>query len=477
MKAASVNTETSMPERARPHRRIPAAHILFGMVLGLAISGCTSKSPSSGTTPTPPTVPQGSSKLYFSPTMGDTYAATYAIDHTANTFTRKVYGFNQSPADGPTVTDSGKVSSLSNGILSLGTTYNESSSGVSTTYDPSLSGSWAVEIPGEAALIGMQDYPTFTPVVQTNVCPAFSTAQTIQFVTIPNRLSSNATMVVQGNWNPQLETAFGSAQITVSGAQVQFTSVKQSTFPSGGKAGTPVSPGPGSATATCDQTFYGSTIGVPNTVDVINPGTQESVPPSATIGVGPSGFLVEDAGSSQVTGEPYENILGAGYGAIGLPQPSSALSASTLATAQYQGFLYGSGGPVTAGGSGAGFSLVGSFGYSDLQASCPTLPAPKTGGTLFGGEFQKNDPSSHAFGNCDLAIDLGAADSGSNGLFPAATVYVAAAFPQNVAAKSYSFPAVAIAGQISGKYAIFLIGTDTTGSPQQAWGIYLIQSH
>jgi hypothetical protein len=56
-------------------------------------------------------------------------------------------------------------------------------------------------------------------------------------------------------------------------------------------------------------------------------------------------------------------------------------------------------------------------------------------------------------------------------------VYVGSGFGTNTTGKTYSFPAVAIAGQLNGKYAIFLIGVDSTGSPHQAWGIYLLQSN
>jgi hypothetical protein len=39
--------------------------------------------------------------------------------------------------------------------------------------------------------------------------------------------------------------------------------------------------------------------------------------------------------------------------------------------------------------------------------------------------------------------------------------------------KTYSFSAVAIAGQLNGKYALFLLGFDNT----QPWAIYLLQSN
>lgn len=447
-------------------RLLPAVSIA---ALGLMLASCSS--PSKGSGSFPPPNPQGSSVLYFAPSMANNNAATFAIDHTARTFDRKIYS-----ADGGTISDSGDIAVLSNGIVSLESTYNVSSTGVVTIYNPPLTGSWAVEIPGEGALVGMQDYVDFTPVAATGTCPSLKPAKVIQFVTIPRPLTSDPTIIGSGSWNPQMETAFGSVSVLTGGTSVQLNQIKQFKLPVDGQTSAPSNPGPSSASVLCSPTFYGQTIGVPSAVTVINPGTVESVPPNASIGIGPTGFLVEDAGTSQIQGEPYENILGAGFGAIGIPQPSSALDTGSFASARYQGFLFGSGGPANGAPSGAGFSLIASFGYSDLQSSCATLPAPKTGTILYGGEFAGNDPSKHAFGNCDLAVDLGKQDGSSNGLYLAATVYVTAGFPMNTTGKAYSFPAVAIAGQVSGKNAIFLIGADTQGAPQQAWGIYLLQS-
>jgi len=473
------NNEAFPPSRGAEENKQRGQALRRWLGLGLAASlGMMAAGCGSSNTPATTTPAANPSQLYFAPTLGDQYASTYAIDHTANTFVRDVYGFDGSPAAGATVTDSGAVSMLSNGVVSLAVSYNESTSGVQTIDNPPLTGNWAVELPGQAALIGMKAYSNFTPAVPTESCPDLSTPENFLFVTIPNRLSSNSTPITSNKWNPSLETAFGTAQISTKGTTVQFNSISQYAFPASGAAPVaPSNPGQASVSTACSPTFYGYTIGVPNSVTVINPGNGQSVPPSATIGIGPAGFLVEDAGSSQIAGQPYENVLGAGYGAIGLPMPSSALSTSTLTAAQYQGFLYGSGGPVSLTQTGPGFSLIGSFGYSNLQTACPTLPAPSTATILYGGEFANNDPSSNAAGNCDLAFDLGAQDSKTNGLFPAATVYVTAAFPKNGISSAYSFPAVAIAGQIGKKYAIFLIGVDTAGSPSQAWGIYLLQSN
>ena len=76
-------------------------------------------------------------------------------------------------------------------------------------------------------------------------------------------------------------------------------------------------------------------------------------------------------------------------------------------------------------------------------------------------------------GYCDLAIDLGT--QASNGLYLGAKVLIGSKFSANptVGKSTYSFPAVAIAGQLSGKYAVFLIGYDSS----QPWAIYLMQSN
>jgi hypothetical protein len=450
------------------------SRLLLTALAGTALAGCSnthvsSSNPSQTTNPV---------QTYLAAGVGN--LETYLIDHTANDFVVTSYG-----PSGAAIQASGSVSPLANGILDLDITYlpGEIISSAPQT------GNWAVEIPGQAALMELETTSSFgtntsfAPLVPTQSCPNLSTAETFQFVTIPKRLGSQSTVVANG-WNPQLETAYGSVSIATSGTTVEFSNISQHTFPaaSGGAAGSPINPAMATATAACSSTFYGQTISVPSSVTVVNPGQgTSSVPPSATIGIGPSGFLSEDSGSPQGPNDPsippYENVLGAGYGAIGLMEPSAQITTSALASAQYQGVLYGAASGSSSGVANPGFRLIGSFGYSNLQASCPTLPAPASSTILYGGEFASNDPSASSFGNCDLAIDLGNQDASNNGLYTATTVYVSASFPNNGHATAYSFPAVAVAGQISGKYAIFLIGLDTIGSPSQPWGIYLLQSN
>jgi hypothetical protein len=47
-----------------------------------------------------------------------------------------------------------------------------------------------------------------------------------------------------------------------------------------------------------------------------------------------------------------------------------------------------------------------------------------------------------------------------------------ASYRGNATGNYYHFPAVAIAGQLNGKYVIFVLGVDST----QPWAVYLLQS-
>ncbi len=464
--------------------RIPGRGLRMALALSMAAMaiGCGSNKVTTVVTTT-----ADPSQLYFAPGMDNSNLATYAIDDTANTFVRSTYG-----PSGATITDAGTISTsaLPDGIVSLAATYiNSGGNGTVTSSIYPVAGSWAVVLPGQAALIDLnipaeptsqQTYTTaidyFAPAVPANSCPSLPTAQTFQFVTIPNRLNSSSALQ-KNAWNPKLETAYGSVQVVTSGSSVAFSSVTQNLLPEYAvNAATPPSFST-AAKAVCAPTYYGQVISVPGVTTVNSNGI---FTPTATIGIGPSGFMVEDAGSGAAdatTGLAYENLLGAGYGAIGLPQPSSDLT-SALIGAQYRGFLYF---PATS--SSSAFSLIASFGgISNPQTSCAPLlsqlsaasPRPSSN-IVYGGEFAGNNPASNATGNCDLAIDLGAKQA-ANGLYDA-TIYVGAAFPQNSSGVLYSFSAVAVAGQLDGKNAIFVIGADTTGSPSRAWGIYLLQSN
>ncbi len=115
------------------------------------------------------------------------------------------------------------------------------------------------------------------------------------------------------------------------------------------------------------------------------------------------------------------------------------------------------------GSTPAGWSShLTSFGFPGspvLPSACSSFAAqvgPLVNG-IYGGDFTNDDPSTYSdgYGNCDFAVDLGVQDPNNNGLYPHATAWMSGSYTANTLKNTYSFPAVAIAGQLQGKYAIF----------------------
>jgi hypothetical protein len=489
----------------RKNLLLPMTLVATALVLTAFLAGC-------GNSVHSPVATASGPQQYMTPAIAGGYAigrpATYSIDDTALTFAQQTYLFSDSQT-GAQINYSGDVVTLSRGLLELELTYCSvvgiGNCSVGTTYASPLTGSgWAVELAGQAGgLLQITGQP-FTPMVPAVTCPSMSSAETFLFVTLPAGLITSGTGL--NAWNPQHETAYGSADISTSGSTVTFANINQNILPSEG-GGTPTDAPSSSVTGACSTTVYGETVAVPaypTETSTTSPGgtTSYSTAPQAMLGIGPSGLLVEDNGTSGQSSAPfYENVLGAGTGAIGLPKPSSVVDTSSLVSAQYQGFFYGGGSYNSARSTSLNWSsLMASFGFPSLPSTCAAV-APQTATMLYGGDFPVNsatglpDPSLPAvqtetgggFGNCDFAIDLGpqgGQDGKTNGLYSSAMVYVGAGFCPNrgattctPVAQPYHFPAVAIAGQLDGKFAIFLIGEDTAGSPNQAWGIYLLQSN
>jgi hypothetical protein len=461
--------------------------VLFAVLLG----GCgtsVNKVPAAPTATGP--------RLYMTPIIsgglnGDNIgttsaAATYTIDDKASTFVQQTYVLTGTQS-GAQINYSGNLATLSRGLLELELTYEcGGPSTVCTVIStlPQPPNGWAMELANQSGgLVQLAGQP-FTPLVPAVTCPSMKSAETFLFVTLPAPLITTGTTL--DAWNPRLETAYGSVDISASGSTVTLANIKQHILPSAG-GGTPSNAPSASVTGACSSTVYGNTVAIPPNPTITTAGSGE-ISPQAMMGIGPSGLLVEDNGSAgHGNSAPYyENALGAGTGAIGLPQPSSAVDTSSLVSAQYLGFFYGSG--LSGSNPPNWSSSVASFGFPNVSTSCQALTAEiaAQGVTLanpvYGGDFNNNNPGDPAaqanggYGNCDLAIDLGNKQD-TNGLFTAATVYVGSSFATNTTGKSYHFPAIAIAGQLNGKFAIFLIGEDTVGSPNQAWGVYLLQSN
>jgi len=485
-----IDSESGAARKFAAKSRVLAATALFLCMLGCG-NGIDN-------TKTPPTQTKQGPQTYFAPyvagvTNGDvnvslTGPEIYTIDDVANKFTQSTFQLQLPAQQGPQVINVGVDSAGPRGLLKIGLTTNYAlSSGrnsfIATPYDPPKAGSFAIELAGQAGgLVQVTGQPVI-PVVATDQCPTLKTAQSYWFMTIPAGLSTAVPGRLAAAWNPTTDTAYGSVDITSDGENVTFSNIHQFTLPSTGGTGAPMQSPSAAVAGICGPTVFGNTTTLGQLmVTAPQPGNSSATPPQASVGIGSTGLLVEHNGAGDASvifpgtspGLFYDNTLGAGTGAVGLPKPSSALGTSSLVGAQYLGFVYGAG--VYSGTPGTpptGWSShLASFGFSSPPSSCASVAA--SGNTLiYGGDFTNDIPTTNGFGNCDLAVDLGVQDNSNNGLFPKATVWLGANYAANSTKKTYSFPAVAIAGQLNGKYAIFLLGVDAT----QPWAIYLMQSN
>jgi hypothetical protein len=491
---------------ARGRHIISALLILQALVAvgcGSGVSNATAPSAAAPSTPAvtgPQTYFESAVEGPVAGTGGITQQlATFSIDDTKQTFAQTTYGFGQLQS-GPQLNYSGSFSKLPRGLLSLSTDFYYATYGLNScgqadcdTYPSPAIGGYAVELAGQAGGLVQLDKLPFTPLAAATACPASSKPLAYQFVTIPAAVSDPTTDGSPFTWDPMFDTAYGTVGVSTAGGSVVFSNIAQ--FTAAGKqiinystlAGAPVAYT--SISGTCSPTFYGNTISVPGTVTITSTPTTETFGVSATVGIGPTNLLVESNGNLQaIVGASvpsgYQPFLGAGSGAMGLPKPTSPIVLSDLAGAQYLGFIYNSG---TASSGATGWtSTLGSFG--GFPASLPASCAAETDATgtqsnpIFGGDFPNNDAtmtgdaSVATFGNCDVSIYLNAQDPNNNGLFPNASVTLGPNFSGNgtgnfsTSTGAVTFPAVAIAGQLGGKFAIFLVSS--TGE-----GIYLFQSN
>jgi hypothetical protein len=404
------------------------------------------------------------------------YLAAYTIDDavTPGTFSQSTTSFSGTQ-QGTSIHDSGSLTVLARGLRSLATTYAYNPNyGKSMAYSPAQTGSYAVELAGQSGGVVQLLGQAATPIVATSSCPSYATAQTFQFITLPAAVIS--TTPESDTWNPATQTAFGSVSVVSSGTDFTFNSIQQFTLPVNGAAPGKLTANATSPTGACSSTPYGYVISSPADVVITNPGDSQSATPAAAIGIGPTGLLVENNGNNG-TKQSTSYFLGAGTGAIGVPQPTSPLTTSDVVGKQYLGFVYGSG--VYNGSGPTGWSsTLASFGFATQPSTCASV-VPSTPTLIYGGDFPSKNPAdpnvqtNGGYGNCNLAIDLGTQSSTSNGLYPSATVTMTTGFSANTTNKTNTFSAVAVVGQLQGKYVILLIGKDAT----QAWSMYLMQSN
>jgi len=452
-----------------------AASLAGSLGFALCLAGCSSSATSSSATS------QQTTPVYMAPTVSGTGnnvgALVYSVDDDTNgTFQATDYDTLSTLAPVASQTlYSGNVAAGLRGLHTLATTESYSIGAISgtttyqwlpTRYDPAVTGGFAVELSGQAGgLVQLAELPV-APVVDAAQCPDSST-HTYQFITLPLALQViNKSGIIYQGWNPATDTAYGSVVVSSSGSTVNLQKINLFTMSSVSVSGARTS-----ATGACGTTSFGNVTNVSEQLVITDPGSNDAsvgvqkISTQAIIGIGAgNGLLVEDNGSS--------TILGAGTGAVGLAKPSSDITSAAVG-AQYLGFIYSPGvydslNPSTPKNMS---SHLASFGFPTVPSGCPSVTASTSpSAVIYGGDY---DPtiSSSGYGNCDFAIDLG--PQNSYGLYPNATIYMGASYSANTQGKFYSFPAVAIAGLINGKYAVFLLGYDNS----QPWTVYLLQSN
>jgi hypothetical protein len=252
-----------------------------------------------------------------------------------------------------------------------------------------------------------------------------------------------------------------------SGKSWQFEDLQGGVWPSPASGSMPgnIVAGPVSFTGACSATNNQAVITLSGTSVLDNfwtPGQLFTPLPATTksnIWIGPSGFFAADQS------DPTQSVP-TGASVAGMAQPSSSLSTLAVTAGQYLGLLYeASNNPQSYGnGAAASSSFTGPVGFGQI------IPGGAT--TLTGGIFP--DGVTTGTPNTDIVIDLGKQDATLYGLYASASITVPDP-AQNCANFSYfslsgvvssglnaqgyitcTFPAVAIAGKLEGKYAIFV---------------------
>ena len=226
----------------------------LGTVLLLCwLAGC-----GKGVAPVTQTAPTTTGpQTYFAPYVYGSSSGesplTYTIDDGGEAFSQTTYQPLTQP--GPQVLNAGVLAVGQRGLRSLGITASYTFSNDTgfyevTDYKTPETGSFAVELAGQAGglvqmlepIAGQLVKQPVQPLVAATQCPSSSSAQTYQFVTIPAPLTYQ--LNTAGNptqpplfqspdvWNPKTDTAYGSVDIVASGSTVKFQHIQQYILPS-----------------------------------------------------------------------------------------------------------------------------------------------------------------------------------------------------------------------------------------------------
>jgi hypothetical protein len=344
-----------------------------------------------------------------------------SVDHTSNSFSAA----DLTNSSGGTV-----LGSIVNQIGFLGL----AQTNVSPPFQPF---GFALEIPGRALLLrpGINTAPLAALVPGS--CLNIDGNVTFQFVTLPGT-----------NWQVATDTAYGKVQASANGSAWNFSNFTQFTLGNSSQIGATLT------TGACATNATGGLVTIP-------PNPPSNVP--ATLGVGPSGFLVANQFLSTASGIPS--------GAAGVIQPSTSVSTSSVVGSNYLGFIYEPN--VTASPTSCSADCLAPTqmaAFSGSLTTCQTLPSSSG---MCGGAFFNDSLTNVKQSSTDTTIELGSEDPGNFGLYKSATVTIpdpagssgACTPPAVVGTDSQNsptctLPAIAVVGDAENRFAIFMIAQD-----------------
>jgi len=445
-----------MPIRVKPQRRkrksLAASCVLLAT---LCASSCNGTSSIYNTTAVAPVLSAaGPLNSYVGAEgTGDMWQIT--INHNTNSFNATDYSQEAEGSGFPLALNG--IFAFDGGFLD----FSQTNTAPSPAFEPA---GFTLEIPGRVAFFrpdtatDLNGNPAAAPPVAAvpGSCLSFIMGVNFQFVTMPNVVLEGTNSAV---WNAASDTAYGSFQVSTSGTTWYFFNLSQFTL-----AQSPSQPSANFSPGLCAPAIMGTVVSIP---------PNSSISTTDTLMVGPSGFFILNQGPGLSS-------------AVGLPQPTSPLNTSNMVSLHYLGFV-----------------SEPSIPFPSCSAPCtPTEPPPNpiasfapcphatcaAGASLLGGEFPlanaidstSDDPTQPV--NANIIINLGSQNATSNGLYNSATVTIPD--PNSVCTGSAegqdsqgnptcTFPAVAVAGALENKYAIFLIAQDIVN--QSPMSIYLFQ--
>ncbi len=439
------------PER-RKRKSIAAGCVWLAV---LCASACNSTSSLYKTTAVPPVLTTAGPLNSYVGAEGSGDVWQITINHTTNSF-RAIDYSQEAGTSGSPLTLNGEFA-FDGGFLD----FSQTNTGSSPAFEPA---GFTLEIPGRVAFFrpdtatDLNGNPAAAQPVAAvpGSCLSFIMGVNFQFVTMPNVIQQGTNSVV---WNAASDTAYGSFQVSTNGTTWYFFNLSQFTL-----AQAPSQPSASFSPGLCAPAIMGTVVSIPS---------NSSVSTTDTLVVGPSGFFILNQGPGQSS-------------AVGLLQPTSPLNTSSLVSVPYLGFV-----------------SEPSIPFPSCSAPCtPSAPPPNPiagfgpcpatsclpGTSLQGGDFPlanamdstSDDPTQPV--NANIIINLGPQNATSNGLYNSATVTIpdpnsvctGSAEGQNSQGSPIcTFPAVAVAGQLEDKYAIFLIAQDIVN--QSPMSIYLFQ--